>query len=300
MGTSNYDRGYGREQERSGFMSVPSDLHRLEDMDDYEVEEGDVDPRGFDLYGRGGDQIGTIDSLLASESTMKAHFAIVNSGGMFAGKKYIIPVDQLELRDGKAYTQYSGDLFENAPEWNDDERDYDRHLTYWRGVTGTAAATGSAATGKDTLARGEMNREMRVPVVEETAEVHREVEQTGAVTLRKRAETTTEHISAPVSRTRVNVETRDVSPEEGRTLTDADTTTLREGESLRVPIVEEHVEIAKEPRVTKEVVVSADTVTDRVEEDVTLRREVVDIDREGELEEEEADSIVDRPGTRRY
>ncbi len=298
MGTSNYDRGYGRDKERSGSMSVPSDLRRLEDMDDYEVEEGDIDPRGFDLHGRDGDQIGTVDSLLASESTMKAHFAIVNSGGMFTGKKYVIPVDQLQLRDGKAYTQYSGNLFENAPEWNEDERDYQRHLTYWRGATGTA--TGAAATGTETLGRDETNREMRVPVVEETAEVRREVEQTGAVTLRKRAETTTEHISAPVSRTKVNVETRDVSAEEARTLTDADATTLREGETLRVPVVEEHVEVVKEPRVTKEVVVSADTVTDRVEEDVTLRREVVDVDREGELEEDEADSIVDRPAARRY
>ncbi len=293
MATADYGRGYGRDFEQTEAATIPRDLERLDQMDDYEVEEGDPDPRGYDVYGRNDEQIGTIDGLLASSSTMKAHFAIVDTGGWFSGKKYAIPVEDIRLRDGKAYTSYTRDRFEGAPEWNDNERDFQRHYSYWHGMASGAAADMTSAAG--TVDTAATDQQVRVPVVEETADVRRQVDQTGAVTLRKRAETTTEHISTPVSRTRVSVDRRDVSAEEAQNLADADTTMLREGETLRVPVVEESVEVVKEPRVTQEVVVSAERETERLEQDVELRREVVDIDREGDLEEEEADDLLNRP-----
>jgi len=78
--------------------------------------------------------------------------------------------------------------------------------------------------------------EVRVPVTEETAQVRKEEREVGQVGLRKEVEVETQRISEPVTQTRVVAERRAV-PAGEQYVADPNATTLREGETLKVPVV---------------------------------------------------------------
>jgi uncharacterized protein (TIGR02271 family) len=286
--------------------TIPRDLTRLDKLDGWDVAENAADPRGFDVIGSDGDKIGTIDALLASPSTEKAYFAVVKTGGWFANRQYAIPLTMVTLRDGSAYLPITKGRFNDAPEWQEGSADYDTFCAYCQGgrlqqsggtaATATprpmAAGMSAGAMDEDTMEEGTMDTrmetaagtaagEMRVPMSEETVSVSKTLRPAGYITLRKREEEFTKHISEPVTRTDVSVETRDVRP--GETF-DEDTPTLRAGETLRVPVMEEVLNVETTPeQVTREVVVETRPRTETVERDVTLRREVVDVDEEGDI-----------------
>ncbi|MFN3651321.1 MAG: PRC and DUF2382 domain-containing protein [Armatimonadota bacterium] len=273
-----------------GHGQIPTDLDRLENLDDFEIAEDEIDPRGWDVVGQDGEKIGTIKHLLASPTTMRAHFAVVDCGGWFNQKLFAIPLDDLRFdrNDDQVHAPFTREQFQNAPEWSEDRPDYQGYYSYWSGL-----GAGTMATRRDVRERGELREEtgarggeIRVPVTEEVAEVRKQAHEAGAVTIRKRAHTETQHISEPVRRTRVVAETREVPP--GEQYTAANATTLREGETLRVPVIEEELTVEKTPRVTKEVVLRTETETEQVERDVELRHEEVELEEEGDVEYDEA------------
>jgi uncharacterized protein (TIGR02271 family) len=280
-----------------GYESIPDDLDALQNLSDWEIADGEPDPRGFDVIGADGEKIGTIENLLASPTTERVYFAIVNTGGWFNNKQFALPMRDLRFDTdrGQAYGPYTRAQFEAAPEYVEGTRDYNRYYGYWTGPSMAGAHEGSVegtTVGRETERRIEAGAgELRVPVTEETAEVHKERREAGFITLRKRVETETQHISEPVMHTRVVAETREV-PAGEQYAYDADATTLREGEELRVPIVEEELIVEKRPRVTKEVVVRTQAETEQVERDVELRREEVEVEEEGDVD-------VERPARRR-
>jgi len=57
---------------------------------------------------------------------------------------------------------------------------------------------------------------------------------------------------------------------------------LRPGETLRIAVIEEEIEIRKVPRITREVVIHARPEIVQVERDVELRRERVEVHRSDE------------------
>ncbi|MDQ3650291.1 MAG: DUF2382 domain-containing protein [Acidobacteriota bacterium] len=79
------------------YKKLPRDLALLRDLDEYEIADGESDPRGWTLYGRDGDEIGTIEKLLASPSARKAFFAIVDTGGWFSSKQFVLPLDAIRF-----------------------------------------------------------------------------------------------------------------------------------------------------------------------------------------------------------
>lgn len=146
-----------------------------------------------------------------------------------------------------------------------------------------AAITDQPAEPRATTA----TEEIRIPVAEETAEVRKEQRQVGQVTLHKQVEVETRRISEPVTRTRVDVERR-VVPADQQAAAAANATPLAEGDTIRVPIVEEELVVQKVPRVTGEVVVRKETETRQAEQDVELRHERVEVEEEEEAEVETA------------
>jgi len=127
--------------------------------------------------------------------------------------------------------------------------------------------------------------EVRVPVTEETAQVRKEEREVGQVGIRKEVDVETQRISEPVTQTRVVAERRAVPAGEQYTV-DPNATTLREGETLRVPVVKEELKVEKVPRVVEEVVLRTEQQTEQVERDVQLRHERVEVEEEGEAEVE--------------
>lgn len=183
------------------------------------------------------------------------------------------------------------------------------------GLTGTSAGTGlgsagAAASGAalgsasgmgmtqgvglgqtDDLTARTASGEVRVPVVEEVADVDKVRREAGEVAIHKHVESETQHISEPLAHTRVVVETRDVAP---GTAT-AGVAEIHEGEAIRVPVMEEELVVQKVPRVTGEVVVRTEEVSEREERDVTLRRERVEVDEVGEVDLQSSAAVTTNP-----
>lgn len=280
-----------------GHERIPDDLDTLQNLDDWEIADGEPDPRGYDLIGRDGEKIGTIENLLASPTTQRVYFAIVDTGGWFNNKRFALPLREISFDTDRSQARgpYTKAQFEAAPEYVEGTRDYDRYYSYWTGPSMAGAHEGYV---EGTTVGREAERtvdagvgEVRIPVTEETAEVHKERREAGFISVRKRTDVETKHISEPVTRTRVVAETREV-PAGEQYAYDPNATTLREGEELRVPVVEEELVVEKKPRVTKEVVVRTQAETEQVERDVELRREEVEVEEEGDVE-------VARPPRRR-
>lgn len=119
-----YDYDYSR---------VPADLERLENLEEFEIADGEPDPRGFDVIGLEGKRIGQVESLLASPSEGKALYAIVDTGGWFEDRKFVLPLNRLsfDTDEGKTYGPFTKEMFENAPAYLEGEANYVAYTTYW-------------------------------------------------------------------------------------------------------------------------------------------------------------------------
>jgi uncharacterized protein (TIGR02271 family) len=265
-----------------GYSNIPNDLTRMSRLDQYDVAEDDIDPRGWDVMGSDGEKIGTIKDLIASPSDERVYFAVVDTGGMFQNKESCIPLEQVRLDSAthRAYAPYFREQFRNAPGWNEGSGDYRSHYQYWSGFHTTGTPQGRTTNTDMT------DQEIRMPLAEETAQVRKEKRQAGFVTLRKRVETETKHISEPLTHTRVEVEMRDVPA--GAAYTGEHAATLEPGETLRVPVEKEELVVEKNAQVTREAVLHRQAETHQEERDIELRREVVDVD-------EDSDVTAERP-----
>jgi len=131
-------------------------------------------------------------------------------------------------------------------------------------------------------------KEVRVPIVEETANVHKVARQSGEVEISKQVDVDVQHISEPVRRTDVVVEERPVAPGQAYHA-DADAPVLREGETLRVPTYKEELIVEKNAQVSGEAVIRAQQETDQVEQDISLRRERVEVNRLDAVDDDEVE-----------
>jgi uncharacterized protein (TIGR02271 family) len=116
----------------------------------------------------------------------------------------------------------------------------------------------------------------RIRVHEEELEARKTAQETGAVHVSKDVVEEQREIDVPVTREEVHVTRREVSGDAS-----ADTTAFQDGDTIRVPVVEETVEVRKVPRVVEEIEISKSAVqgTERVSD--TVRREEVRVEEEG-------------------
>jgi len=197
--------------------------------------------------------------------------------------------DRMTDEDDMAYTGTSGFAGSDAPNMSTDTLTGDRATGLHTGGTAMDGIH-NRTTDRDLTA----NDEIRVPVMEEQAEVRKEAHTAGEVRLHKETEVETRTISEPVSHTEVDIERRDIAPGEDYQL-NPNATTLREGETLRIPVVEEQLEVRTVPKVTGEVVVRTHEETEQVQQDVQLRKERVDVDRTDDVIDEARDlNVLDR------
>ncbi len=263
-----YANTLNRPQQDSGF--IPGDLAFLEEMDDWQIAEGENDPRGYNLIGLGQESIGSIENLLASPTTQRAHFAVVNTGGWFSNRRFLVPMQSISIRDGEAYCAFTKAHFESGPEWHEDDADYDRHFIYWSGLGSSQPSAGAAtASGEEAV----------IPVIEEELHVgKRQIEHGVRITSRVMEKPVEE--SVQLREERVTVDRQAVD----RALTEADRDALVEGvievtAREEVPVVSKEARVVEEVRVGKEVRERTETVRD------TVRHTDVEID-------EEADSDI--------
>jgi len=116
-----------------------------------------------------------------------------------------------------------------------------------------------------------------IQVKEEELHATKHPVQTGDVRVRKEVRTETKTLEVPVEREEIVVERTPVR----KTAAGSD---FREGQEIRIPVSEEEVEITKTPVVTEEVKVGKRTVQDTQQVSGQVRKERVQIDREGDVE----------------
>ncbi|MEH7414298.1 YsnF/AvaK domain-containing protein [Neobacillus drentensis] len=120
---------------------------------------------------------------------------------------------------------------------------------------------------------------------EEQLDVDKQRVQTGEVEVKKDVVEEQQTINVPVRHEEVNVERRAVDK------TEADTTTpIGDDETIRVPIVEEKIEVTKKPVVTEELVINKKEVTENQQVTENVKREKAEVHKEG-------DASVNEPTT---
>ena len=112
---------------------------------------------------------------------------------------------------------------------------------------------------------------------EEQLHIQKQREQVGEVTVRKEVHTEHKTIDVPIEREEVVIERHAVS---GRAATGGGP--LVEGQQIRVPISEEHVQVTKTPVVTEEVTVGKRTVKGTEHVTADIRKEEIKVEKEGE------------------
>lgn len=115
---------------------LPDDLERLADLKDYEIADGEPDPRGWELLGANQTLLGTITGLLASPSAQKAYFAIVENSELLPGRQFLLPLADIifNREEARAYSPYAIEQFRDAPPYREYEPDYRQHFNYWHSL----------------------------------------------------------------------------------------------------------------------------------------------------------------------
>jgi uncharacterized protein (TIGR02271 family) len=138
-----------------------------------------------------------------------------------------------------------------------------------RGLEGTGSRPGHGTS-----------EELRVPVAEEELVAEKHERQAGEVRVRKDVVTEHQQIEVPVTREEVHVER---VPVEGGEAVGAEA--RFEEDEIRVPVHEEEVEIGKRPRVKEEIRVSKTAHREERRAGAEVRREEVEIEKDGDLAE---------------
>lgn len=259
------------------------DLQRMENLENWTIAEGEPDIRGWDIITQEGDQVGKVQDLIASPKTQHVYFVLAQIGGVWGmgGKHVLVPLDYIHINreDHQVKVDATRDRLENAIEWRaDEEIDYAGAYRYWEEGRAEARPETRELAG---VRGGEVPaREVRVPLREEEVVTTREVH-AGEVEVEKHVETEERVVDVPVSHTEVEVERRPVTGE-ARYRTEGE---ISEGE-VRIPVREEEVHVEKRPVVKEEIIVRQHPETEMERHTETVRREVAEVHKEGDVDVE--------------
>jgi uncharacterized protein (TIGR02271 family) len=237
--------------------------------------------RGSDVVGLDGGKIGEV-------SDVGPNFVLVTKGFFFP-KDIYIPFDAItDVRNDVVHLSVTKDLVDQK-NWDQPPRE--------TGTATRASTSGKSETTRPTREERPTGRstsgtmredETRIPVSEEELIARKHAQQTGEVEVRKDVVQEEKTFTVPVSREEVHVERRDAD----RPLKPGEEA-FREG-TMRVPIVEERVEIEKRAHVVGEVEISKETRQDQQQVSGTVRREEVRVDKEGSHVDDDWDAHRDR------
>ncbi|MHC5561729.1 YsnF/AvaK domain-containing protein [Bacillus spizizenii] len=166
---------------------------------------------------------------------------------------------QEDLDDGKLLVAVETDADVNAPIDN-----------------GNALSGGFSSTNE--TADYTTKEEKTMPLREEQLKVDKEDVQTGEVEIGKEVKTEQRDMDIPVRHDEIYVERRPVDENT------ADASPVNDAETVRVPIVEEKLEVTKKPVVTDEVVVGKRTVEENEHVSETVKKEEPRMNKEGKVD----------------
>lgn len=290
---------------------MEDNLKRLGEFGEYEVADGEPDPRGWRVLSSEGERIGDIDDLIVDTSALKVRYldcdldeSGLNLSGSDRDRHVLIPVGfaSLNRADREVRVGVNRDDVLNLPEYRGGPLTAALASQVQAGFSGREPLRETRDVGRETresLALRSRERrpeelregEQRMTRSEEELAVGKRMVDAGEVDIHKHVET--EHVHQPVTRRReeVDVERRPVSGVEAGRITDE--------EEIRVPLREEEIIVEKRPVVKEEVVVRRRGVDEQVDVDAEVRKERIDVERHGQPREgivEETERFRAEPG----
>ena len=199
---------------------------------------------GMTVYSADGEKLGKI--------IQRRGDTIVIEKGFFFPKEYVCSMaDVRDVRDGSVILSSS------------------------KTELGAAFDEGTAdrATGPPAISAG-VRPDVRVPLKEEQLEVQKRARQGGEVRVVKEVVTERKHVQVPVTREEVHVER---VPASGAPAASDERIA---GDTVRVPVREEEIQVTKRPVVREEVRVSKQAHTEQRDVDETVRKEKAKVERD--------------------
>jgi uncharacterized protein (TIGR02271 family) len=246
----------------------------------------------YEVYDQYGQRIGPISDLFVDDSDEPEYVGV--EPGTITDRSVLVPAEVISINDGLRRMVVSRPItvVETAPSLGYDEEvtpDFERRVRLHYALPITHESEGRSIpiapaepveTGNVEAVSGVAGREddeVTVQRSEEELLVGRREREAGAMRVRKRVRTETEHLEVPKKRVEVTVER--VPVDEDQPGVEGITATPHiEEEEIVVPVVEEEIVVEKRPVVKEEIRIRKRVVEDVevVEEDV--RKEEVEID----------------------
>lgn len=253
---------------------------------------------GYDVYDAAGEKLGDIDGVVVDGDTMQPRYVVVDTGGWFSTKQFVVPAGDIRTIDDDDHHVYFQSLTKETlesgcyPRYDEswwDSNDHEGFSEYERGIAAAYQPEQGERAQVDydsDLYRGPRDGAQRLRLMEERLRAVKERYQAGAVRLGKRIVEHEETVEVPVREERVVIER---TPVTGRARPGEIAAT---DEMVEVSVMRERVTVEKETVVTEEVNVRTEATerTKRVQD--TVRKE--------ELVIEEGEDLIDgRPDATR-
>ena len=269
----------------------------LDQMDDFKVADGDPDVRGWDVMSADGSKIGEVDNLLIDPAAMKVRYLDVDlDDDVFDGddeRHILIPIGyaRLDEDDDQVFVDsLNRGSLGSIPAYTHEPltEEYETSLQGFYG-TGTGSSSSMAARDdrSDPLASGRSDDERffgtprardetRLTRSEEELEINKRQQRAGEVEIDKHVETERVHREVPVRHEEVVIERR---PAEGMSASGRIS-----DDEIRIPVNEEELVVDKRTVPKEEIVVRKQERIENERVEADLRREEVDIHREGDTD----------------
>lgn len=267
-------------------------------FDGQDIKETSVYVSGNDT-----DKVGSVHDVLVDEAG-RMRYLVIDTGFWIFGKQVLLPMGRC-VDDPERDRIYLQDLtktqVEQLPEYSSDmvvDHGYEEQVrsVYRTSSVETSAPvemsvpverSGRYATTdqpysydkEPVLYSMDDNNHKRLRLYEERLVADKTQQKTGSVTVSKRVETEVGTAKVPVEKEKIIIEIESVK---GTTRVNTPDDSFQEGEVTRLDVYKEQAEIRKEPVVYQEVNIRKETETDVVTAREHLRREELQVDKEGE------------------
>jgi len=238
--------------------------------------------KGYEAKDSADNKVGKIDGVIADANSMQPRYMVVDSGGLFSSKKYVVPVgDVAQIDDDKKHVYFktlNKSILENGKypnydeSWMNSEQGSTQFATHEREIARTYEPQRPATKEVDYNDKLYKPAEgvQRLQLLEEHLTANKERYQADAVQVGKRVVERQETVNVPVTEERVIIE---------RTATTGQTAggTIGDSKTIEVPVMKERVTVEKETNVAEEVNIRKEATqrTERVQD--TVRREELDV-----------------------
>jgi uncharacterized protein (TIGR02271 family) len=238
--------------------------------------------RGWTVYDTSDEKIGDIADIGSG-------YVLVQKGLLFIKDLYIpdSAITETDDANGRVYVNVAkGDVDSMGWDQPPAEDTATQRSDFDYGVTAadTASTSGGNISG-DVMQEADARR---VTLHEEELQAQTRSQQAGEVQVSKRVVEDERQLDVPVTHDEVQVRRVRVD----RDATAGDAAFTDDGETIRVPVTAETVEVTKQPRVVEEIEISKRPVTERQTVRDTVRREEADVSQQGDVAM--ADGTTDR------